>query len=65
MRPALFHTRRVGMPVETQDAVDVVVFARDRGFREQRLKSLDDLIEFPTLGSVLPLSEIYYDIDFG
>jgi Uma2 family endonuclease len=45
--------------VVAQDAVDVVVFARDRGFAEQRLNSLDAVLEFPALGASLPLSEIY------
>jgi Uma2 family endonuclease len=49
--------------VIAQDAVDVVVFARDNGFAEQRLKSLRDVIAFPTLGVSLPLSEVYRDLD--
>jgi Uma2 family endonuclease len=47
--------------VIAQDAVDVVVFARDAGFAEQRLRSLADVIEFPALAVALPLSEIYRD----
>jgi Uma2 family endonuclease len=58
--PALTH-----YVVIAQDAVDVVVFARDAGFVEQRLNSPDDVIECPALGIGLPLSEIYYDIDFA
>jgi Uma2 family endonuclease len=44
-----------------QDAVDVVVFARDDGFAEQRYRSLDDALKLPSLGVWLPLSEIYRD----
>jgi Uma2 family endonuclease len=47
--------------VVAQDAVDVVVFARDTGFAEQRYRSLSDTIELPALGIALPLSEIYRD----
>jgi Uma2 family endonuclease len=47
--------------VVAQDAVDVVVFARDTGFAEQRYRSLSDTIELPALDISLPLSEIYYD----
>jgi hypothetical protein len=47
--------------VIAQDAVDVVVFARETGFAEQRFRSLDDAIAFPALGVSLPLSEIYRD----
>jgi len=57
--PALTH-----YVVVAQDAVDVVIFARDTGFAERRFKSLDDLIEFASLGAVLPLREIYYEVDF-
>ena len=47
--------------VIAQDAVDVVVFARDAGFAERRLQSLGDTLELPSLGISLPLSEIYRD----
>jgi Uma2 family endonuclease len=47
--------------VIAQDAVQVVAFARDASFAEQRLRSLDDTIEFPALGVILPLAEIYRD----
>jgi Uma2 family endonuclease len=47
--------------VIAQDAVEVVVFARDAGFAERRLRSLRDLVELPALGVSLPLSEIYRD----
>jgi Uma2 family endonuclease len=47
--------------VVAQDAVDVVVFARETGFAEQRFRSLSDTIALPALGIVLPLSEIYRD----
>ena len=58
--PALTH-----YVVIAQEAVDVVVFARDRGFAEQRFSAIGDVIEFPALGASLPLSEIYRDIDFS
>jgi Uma2 family endonuclease len=51
--------------VIAQDAVDVVVFARDNGFAEQRFQSLNDVVTFSALGVSLPLSEVYRDIDFG
>jgi Uma2 family endonuclease len=47
--------------VIAQDAVEVVVFARDRDFAEQRLRSLADAVMFPALGVTLPLAEIYRD----
>jgi Uma2 family endonuclease len=47
--------------VIAQDAMDVVVFARTNGFAEQRLRSLRDCVELPSLGISLPLSEIYRD----
>jgi Uma2 family endonuclease len=45
--------------VIAQDAVDVVVFARDVKFAENRLRSITDVLELPALGISLPLSEIY------
>jgi Uma2 family endonuclease len=54
--PALSH-----YVVIAQDAVDVVVFDRTAGFEERRVTSLTDVVEFPALGAVLPLSEIYRD----
>jgi len=45
--------------VIAQDAVEVVVFGRDDGFAEKRLRSLSDLVEVPALGISLPLAEIY------
>jgi Uma2 family endonuclease len=45
--------------VIAQDAMDVVVFAREANFAEQRFGSLDDVIELPALGISLSLSEIY------
>jgi Uma2 family endonuclease len=45
--------------IVAQDAVEVVVFARDNRFAEQRMNSLDDVLTFPALGVSLPLSEIY------
>ena len=47
--------------VIAQDAADVVVFARDSGFEEQRLRSLRDCVELPSLGVSLPLAEIFRD----
>jgi len=47
--------------VIAQDAVDVVIFARANGFEEQRLHSLRDTVELPSLGVSLPLAEIYRD----
>lgn len=51
--------------VIAQDAVDVVVYARDDGFAERRLRSLKDSVEFPALGISVPLSEIYWDTGFA
>jgi Uma2 family endonuclease len=45
--------------VIAQDAVEVVVFARDNAFAEKRLRSLNDSVEVPALGISLPLAEIY------
>ena len=45
--------------VVAQDAVDVVIFARDAGFTERRIRSLGESIDLPALGISLPLSEIY------
>jgi len=47
--------------VIAQDAVDVIVFARDNGFAEQRIRSLDKAIELRSLGISLPVAEIYRD----
>jgi hypothetical protein len=44
--------------------IEAVVFARDDGFAERRLRSLTDKIELPSLGISLPLSEIYQDTDW-
>lgn len=54
--PALSH-----YVVIAQDAVNVVVFDRAAGFEERRFTSLSDVVAFPALGAVLPLSEIYRD----
>jgi Uma2 family endonuclease len=51
--------------VIAQNAVDVVVFARDNSFAETRLKSLKETIEFPVLDMTLSLSEIYRDTGLG
>jgi Uma2 family endonuclease len=45
--------------VIAQDAVDVVVFARDAGFKEHRIRSLGGSVDIPALDISLPLSEIY------
>jgi Uma2 family endonuclease len=45
--------------VIAQDAVEVVVFARDNGFAEKWLRSVNDSIDVPELGILLPLAEIY------
>jgi Uma2 family endonuclease len=47
--------------VIAQDAVDVVVFAREAGFAECRIRSRDDSIELLSLGISLPLTDIYQD----
>jgi Uma2 family endonuclease len=47
--------------VIAQDAVDVVVFARDTDFAERRLRSLGESLELPSLSISLPLAEIYRD----
>ena len=51
--------------VIAQDAVEVVVFARDKGFAEKRLRSLNDSVEVPELGISLPLAEIYRGTSLG
>jgi Uma2 family endonuclease len=45
----------------SQDAVDVVVFARDEDFIQKRIQSLDKVIELRSLGISLPVAEIYRD----
>ncbi len=47
--------------VVAQDAVEVVVFARETGFAEQRFRSLDANIAIQSLGISLPLAEVYRD----
>jgi Uma2 family endonuclease len=44
-----------------QDAVEVVVFARDDDFTDQRFRSLKEAIELHSLGISLPVAEIYSD----
>ena len=51
--------------VIAQDAVEVVVFGRDDGFAEKRLRSLSDLVEVPALGISLPLEETYRGTSLG
>jgi Uma2 family endonuclease len=45
----------------SQDAVDVMVFARDDAFEGRRAQSLDEAIDLRSLGVSLPLAEIYRD----
>jgi hypothetical protein len=45
--------------VIAQDTVDIVVFAREAGFAERRLRSLAESLDLPALGISLPLAEIY------
>jgi Uma2 family endonuclease len=47
--------------VISQDAVDVIAFARDDAFEGRRFRSLNDKIELPSLGISLPVAEIYRD----
>ena len=47
--------------VVAQDEVEVVVFARETGFVDRRLRKLRDSIAFSSLGFSLPLGEIYRD----
>jgi Uma2 family endonuclease len=51
--------------VVAQDAVDIVVFAREAGFAERHLRSLDDSLELASLGISLPLSTIYRATGLG
>jgi Uma2 family endonuclease len=51
--------------VIAQDAAEVVVFARDNGFAEKRLRSLNDSVEVPALGILLPLAEVHRGIGLG
>ena len=45
--------------VIAQDRAEVVVFAREDGFAERRLRSLSQSVELPALGISLPLADIY------
>jgi Uma2 family endonuclease len=47
--------------VIAQDALEVVVFARDNDFAERRLRSKDAVIELRSLDVSLPVAEIYRD----
>jgi Uma2 family endonuclease len=47
--------------VISQDAVEVLVFARDDDFKGRKFRSLDETIELPSLGVSLPVAEIYRD----
>lgn len=46
--------------VIAQDAVKVIVFARDDGFRKRTFRSRNKIIEFPPLRASLRIEEIYY-----
>jgi Uma2 family endonuclease len=50
--------------VIAQDAVDVIVYARDAGFAEGRIQSLSETLDLSSIGVSLPLSEIYRDMDW-
>ena len=54
--PSLTHS-----VVIAQDAVKVVVFARDEDFAERQLRSIGETIDLPSLGVSLPVAEIYRD----
>ena len=47
--------------VIAQDAVEVLVFAREDDFAERRIRSLDEVIALRSLGISLPVAEIYRD----
>jgi Uma2 family endonuclease len=51
--------------VIAQDSAEVVVFARDAGFSERRLRSGGESLDLPALGILLPLSEIYRDLEWA
>jgi Uma2 family endonuclease len=52
--PSLMH-----YVVVAQDTIEVVVFARDTGFAERRLRTLDAVLALPPLGASLALADIY------
>ena len=41
--------------------MDVVVFARELGFEERRLDAIDQVLNLPSLGVAVALSDIYRD----
>ena len=51
--------------VIAQDAIDVVVFARNANFAERRIRSLTNAVDLPSLGISLSLSEIYRDLEWA
>jgi Uma2 family endonuclease len=51
--------------VVAQDSLDVVVFARDLGFEERRLDAIDHVLNLPSLGVALALSDFYRDTGFA
>jgi Uma2 family endonuclease len=50
--------------VIAQDLIDVVVFSRDARFAERRLRSLNESVSLVSLGTSLPLTEIYQDMEW-
>jgi Uma2 family endonuclease len=50
--------------VIAQDAVDIAVFARNAGFAERRIRSLDETLDLSSLEVSLALSEIYRGMDW-
>jgi Uma2 family endonuclease len=51
--------------VIAQDTFEIVVFSRDAGFAERRIRSLADSLELPSLGISVPLAEIYRDVEWA
>jgi Uma2 family endonuclease len=49
--------------VIAQDAIEVIVFARDEDFVGRRLSSLGDTVDLYSLGVSLPLARIYRGIE--
>jgi Uma2 family endonuclease len=45
--------------VIAQDAVEVIVFARDENFAGRKMSSVEDTIDLYSLGVSLPLAQIY------
>jgi len=47
--------------VIAQDKVEVIVFARDNGFKKSTFRSRDDVVDLGSLSVLLPVAEIYRD----